>query len=470
MATKKLKRLNYRVLGAKQQSFHDSTEPITIAIGGVGSGKSHMMMAELLSQLIENPQGRGRAALVVARTHDHAKKQILKICKDILTTAKTPGGKPCGFVEGVDFKVNLQSPITVSLPFGSTITIWSVEGGKSIKGQNVSYVAIDEVTDMDMEFFDDACDRAGREVVAQSEPMQFYPGRIWAAGNPKNKGNWLYKRFFEAFEANGDQNIPGSGVSCLYIGTFDNPLSESKRAMYEASAYSPLERMRRLEGRFVSLEGLCLPSFNAERHVFDRKTITIDPHWRHYMGLDFGERDATACLRIAKDEEDRYWVYAEYYHSGKTIRQHCDYIKRENFPGERIIRIYSDTHLETVSTYRENGVTNLEPVKKGPGSVLAGIAILNELFQDNRIYISRDCVNLLREIESYEWRSTTLREEPKPGYGDHAIDALRYCVTSLAQRAKLAALGSKTFVKSTAPVDPRPVLFYEADGKPVYGE
>lgn len=468
-SSKKTATLNYQILGPKQQQFHDSTAKITIAIGGIGSGKTHSMIAELLSHLLENPAGRGRKALVIARTHDHAKKQILKIIRVILTTARTSKGRPAGFQEGRDFKVNLASPITVSLPFGSEITIWSVEGGKSIKGLNVSYLAVDEVTDFEEEYFDDACNRAAREVIPNSNPIAYYPGRIWAVGNPKNKYHWLYKRWFEAYEAAGDTNtIPG--VHVLYIGTFDNPANEANREMLEQSVSSPLDRQRRLEGRFVNQDGLCLSSWDADTHTFDRKTTTIAPDWQCFGGLDFGEKDPTALVRVARDKEGRLWVYHEYYERQKTISQHCKAILRPNFPGEKLRKIYSDTHLETVSTYRENGVTNIEPVKKGPGSVVAGIAILNQLLQDGKLRIATDCKNLITEIETYEWKSTSAKEVPKPGYGDHCIDALRYLATSLQQRGSSVILSTAMMPKKRAVIaaDPRPIFTHTKDGKPVY--
>jgi phage terminase large subunit len=136
--------------------------------------------------------------------------------------------------------------------------------------------------------------------------------------------------------------------------------------------------------------------------------------------------------------------------------------------GEHIERVYSDVYTETVTTYRENGVTNIEPYKKVAGSVAAGIAILNQLFQDDRIFIASDCLNLIKELHAYEWKTSGQREEPKPGQGDHAIDALRYCITSLTNKPSMAVLSSATpFKPKPREEDPRRIFAYH-NGKPIY--
>lgn len=126
-----------------------------------------------------------------------------------------------------------------------------------LEGQNVTYAFIDEVTDCDEQTFNDVNDRIGREL--NRATGRFYPGRIWAVGNPPDIGlaHWRYRRFYKDFEDAGEVNTPGSGVFCQYISTFDNPLSEDKRAHYEkVYGYSEIERQRKLPGRFVNRDGL----------------------------------------------------------------------------------------------------------------------------------------------------------------------------------------------------------------------
>ena len=85
---------------------------------------------------------------------------------------------------------------------------------------------------------------------------------------------------------------------------------------------------------------------------------------------------------------------------------------------------------ESVTTYREHGI-NLTLAQKGHGAKLFGIELINQLFEDNRIYISKECANLIRELGQYEWITTGVRDMPKDG-NDHCLDALRYVLAEIA--------------------------------------
>lgn len=65
-------RLNYAPLGPKHEAFHAAADYVRIVIGCVNCGKTYIALAEMLDQLLYNPEGRGKLGLVVARTASHA--------------------------------------------------------------------------------------------------------------------------------------------------------------------------------------------------------------------------------------------------------------------------------------------------------------------------------------------------------------------------------------------------------------
>lgn len=69
---------------------------------------------------------------------------------------------------------------------------------------------------------------------------------------------------------------------------------------------------------------------------------------------------------------------------------------------------------------------NIFPVKKGAGSILAGL----QKMQDLNIKVTRSSKNLRYELENYSWELDPFGEPTnKPvGKDDHAIDATRYYV------------------------------------------
>lgn len=61
---------------------------------------------------------------------------------------------------------------------------------------------------MDEQSYNDVFDRTGREGLR---------GKLWATGNPKHKGHWVDKRFFEDYDKNGEQNVLGCAAWCCYL-------------------------------------------------------------------------------------------------------------------------------------------------------------------------------------------------------------------------------------------------------------
>jgi hypothetical protein len=127
--------------------------------------------------------------------------------------------------------------------------------------------------------------------------------------------------------------------------------------------------------------------------VFERNKVNISESWPCVGGLDFGYRDPTAGLRIARAPDDTFYVYAEYYVQGSDdihIPQHVDWFRNALWSGENPLgESYSDTHHDTVATYKREGLFNIHPVAKHAGSVVAGIALINQLMSTGRILISR---------------------------------------------------------------------------------
>jgi Phage terminase large subunit len=149
--------------------------------------------------------------------------------------------------------------MTISLPWGGTIIFWSLEGGDSVKGLNVTYALIDKVTDIAEQSFDDVFDRIGR---------QGAPGRMWVMRNPGNKFHWFYKRFWKEYEEHG--NRPENGAYCVALTYRDNPHTESKWAHWEKFyGSSPIQKARKLDGLWINTDGMVFPGWDPDRHTFE---------------------------------------------------------------------------------------------------------------------------------------------------------------------------------------------------------
>jgi phage terminase large subunit len=90
---------------------------------------------------------------------------------------------------------------------------------------------------------------------------------------------------------------------------------------------------------------------------------------------------------------------------------------------------------ETIDYVRRHGFKKLVPCKKGKGSVEDGVTFL----QGMDIVVHPRCVNLIREMRAYAYKTDPRTEEILPVIEDknnHAIDALRYAVEGLHRRGK----------------------------------
>ncbi len=85
---------------------------------------------------------------------------------------------------------------------------------------------------------------------------------------------------------------------------------------------------------------------------------------------------------------------------------------------------------------------NTGEVVKGKDSIKTGINVLRELFKANRLRIHRKCINLISELETYSYpdkREGKNEDENPADENNHALDALRYAITSQQSTRKAEA-------------------------------
>ncbi len=156
-----------------------------------------------------------------------------------------------------------------------------------------------------------------------------------------------------------------------------------------------------------------------------------------YHGADWsnGGSDPTAGVRsfIAKDESGLpcLWVDYEVHEYNKTLDElpvMFDEIPSLNRKVERPSKweITGDSSLPLAINKMEDSGFDIKPAIKAPGSVLNGIAFLNNF---HRIYVHPRCVYVLDECKKYKWKqdAKSKRILPIPVDRDnHCIDGLRY--------------------------------------------
>ena len=409
--------INYIAPSEKHTAFHNAWKdaPVRILCGGYGSGKSHSACFEILRHLLDNPMFVGKKALVVGLTASHCREQLIPEFKKILTYERKPG-QNAGYVEGKDYIITYSPTLKITLPRGSEIIFKSLEAGSNLAGFNVAIAFADEIDKVQLDTWNEVQNRV-RDTAG---------GFTIGTCNPSNKSHWLYERYFQFFDEHG---VPPDGTWLEYLTMYDNPAIKHKWADYEKQyGYSNLERERALMGRFVSMQGCVYNGFDRERHTKERDQINIGTEWEVNAGVDFGFKDPTACLWVARTPENKFVVFREHYEAEKTISYHAGIIKSgTNGQIKKPAKIYSDHYSETVQTYREHGV-DLTLADKGKGSIYQGISLIAQLLADDRLLITRNCTSLIREFETYQYNPRTNEPLDK---NNHALDALRYVLTEM---------------------------------------
>lgn len=213
----------------------------------------------------------------------------------------------------------------------------------------------------------------------------------------------------------------------FHYTTYDNPwipVDELEKAKLEM----PADRFaQEYMADFRKAEGLVYKEFDRERHVFDILPEGVK-FAEDLAGVDFGFNNPAAVIHIKRDVDNNYWIYDEWYEVHRTEEQIAEYVKSCNFH-----RVYPDPeNASAISLLNEKGVMVYD-VKKGKGSVEAGIDKVREMFKTNKIKISSHCKNLIEELESYRYpqRKPDKNESENPiKADDHALDAMRYALTT----------------------------------------
>ena len=218
-------------------------------------------------------------------------------------------------------------------------------------------------------------------------------------------------------------------------------LSETLKAQYR-SQYVGVFYRRYIEGLWVAAEGVIYDCWNPDANVFDLKDGKPydERRCRHYVACDYGTTNPTVFLDAWYDGRT-FWVDKEYYQDSRaeqrqlTPSQHADamdnFLQKDHSPIIIVDPAAEAFRLEL----RNRGYR----VQEADNEVLEGIRFMSTMIAKRRLMVEKSCTGFLSEIESYVWDKTAaLHGEEKPvKLKDHAMDAARYLIKTIINRAGL---------------------------------
>ena len=254
-------------------------------------------------------------------------------------------------------------------------------------------------------------------------------GEIWGTMTPLKGLTWVYDEIY--LNSSCDSEIWHINMEWL-----DNPYLSEKEIKRLSSALSKDSLESRRYGRFNEAEGLVYKEFDERLHVIEPFDIPYD--WQDGISIDPGLNNPLACLFFAVDYDGNVFVVAEHYEEGKDINYHSEKIFKladslnwhRDSKGRLCAIIDSAASQKTLASQRsvtelflEKGIYVNPKVNK---ELFSGINRVKTYLGSDppKLYIFKNCINLIREIKSYWWGKGDVPKKKD----DHALDALRYYI------------------------------------------
>lgn len=219
-------------------------------------------------------------------------------------------------------------------------------------------------------------------------------------------------------------------------------LDEADRKVFEMMAINNPKRFN-IEGNgdWGIAEGTVFENWEIQEFS-DRDIIRTYPGVKTAFGLDFGyKQDPSAFLYILVDESERkLWICDEHYQKGMLNNQIAEMLKYKGYSKERIIG--DSAEQKSIDELRyQLGIKRIEPAKKGPDSVRAGIQYLQQF----RIYVHPSCTNTILELQNYIYdtdkKTGKSLNKPVDNY-NHLLDSLRYACEAIRYKREVKAIGN----------------------------
>ena len=380
------------VLNKKYNALGNDTRYFVIT-GGRGSGKSFAITTFLAFLTFEQ----GHKILFTRYTMISAANSIIPEFLEKLQLYD--------IVE--HFRITKDEILNIST--GSSILFKGIR--TSAGNQTAALKSISGITTWVLDEAEELIKEEDFDKIDQSVRAKNKPNRVIMVLNPATKEHWLYQRFFIGKGVNAGFNGMKDIVTYIHTTFKDNidNLSESFLLQLEDI------RRRRPDRYNHQILGGWLDK--AEGVVFNNwKVGPFNDSAEFIFGQDFGfSVDPTTLIKVAIDRDrKRMWIKTMFAKPGLSTKAIGELNRR--YAEDNLI-ICDNAEPRLISELQE--YCNLKPTIKRKGSILSGIALV----QDYDLIIDADSIELIKELNNYVWHE---RNEKPVDKWNHQLDALRY--------------------------------------------
>jgi phage terminase large subunit-like protein len=268
-------------------------------------------------------------------------------------------------------------------------------------------------------------------------------GDLFGTMTPLKGLTWVYDEIYLNKYADDE-------VFYIQMEWGDNPFLDKSEIEALTKSMSPETLDSRRYGNFRSCGGLVYPEFDQNIHVVEPFDIPYE--WQDVISIDPGLRNPLSAHFYCEDNDGNIYVAAEHYDREKDVCYHAEKIKEiadrlgwhRDRNGNLEALMDSAAEQRTLASkksvaelFREQGIDADCRVNK---DMFSGVNRVKNLFaaRPPKIFIFKNCVNMIREIKGYFWGDSDLPVKKD----DHAMDEFRYYVMSKAAAApKKAEVG-----------------------------
>lgn len=308
-------------------------------------------------------------------------------------------------------KNNLKDKV-IELENGSTIRMGSISTVDSCVGRSYDLIIFDEAA---------LGPDAENAFNVSLRPTLDKPGaKAIFISTPRGKNNW-----FSHFFARGFTDEYPEWIS-LHADYTENTRMSEKDVEEARRSMSKNEFEQEYMASFTSFEGQIF-NFNSKDCVCD---YLPSDGVEIIAGLDPGYKDPTALIVVAyRPGSGMYHVVDEYLDNGVTTDIHAARI------GELVNKWGVDPiFIDSAAAQFAADLAYIYDIAtiKAKKDKLPGIALVQTIIEQDRLFVAEHCVHTLEMLDQYAWdeRDTLQQEKPKHDKYSHMADALRYALYS----------------------------------------
>jgi PBSX family phage terminase large subunit len=389
-----------------QKRFHESEARFKGFSGPIGSGKSQALCQEAIKLSYLNP---GRTGLIGAPTYPMLRDATVAALLESLVK------------NGIPHEVNRAENFLVMKETRSKILFRAVEEFERLRGSNLAWFGLDELTYTSEEAW---LRLEGR--LRDPKAARLCGFAMWT---PKGY-DWVYERFVA-------ERVEGYEV--VTAKAFENRhLLERVPDYYERlkSSYDTRFYQQEVLGEYLHLQtGRVYYAFEREKTVAE---VKVDRDRALLWALDFNVDPM--CSVVAQVEGDGVLVLDEIVLSRATTQQACEEFQ-SRFPEHGAgVKVYADasgSHMQTTGTsdlavlkkfFRsgEYGAVEFKVPRSNP-AVRDRVMVVNVAFE--RMKIDARCKELIKDLEQVAYKENTqVIDKDRDPRRTHLSDALGYLV------------------------------------------